>query len=152
MLKNPWVKNILSALAVAAVGFVLLNLTFLLFAAVAWGIAFYFGGIEMARSWIGPVSFGVSSILIATFTWLIFRSKWPVLVKAIYLTVPVAVVLVLTGIALYRWPVASYSVGGLLTIAVLYFFWRTKQPWFYYYAVILVALALLIMALTGQEI
>jgi hypothetical protein len=53
---------------------------------------------------------------------------------------------------LYRWPVAAYSLGSLFGIGVLYYFYRTKQPWLYYYTVILVGFALAIFSLLGGEI
>jgi len=153
MLKNPIIKNILSAVAVVGFGFVLLNLTFIFFAAVGFLITFLVpGGLEAVQSWIGPVSFAVSTLFIAIFSWLIFRSGWPTLVKAIYMTVPTAVVLVLDGILFYRWPIIANSIGTLLVLATLYFFYRTEQPWLYFFSVILVSLALLIMGLSGTEI
>jgi VIT1/CCC1 family predicted Fe2+/Mn2+ transporter len=68
------------------------------------------------------------------------------------MTVPVAVVLVTVGIFLYRWQIVSYSVGSLLCIGTLYCFYRTKQPWLYYYTVVLVGLTLAIFTLLGGEI
>lgn len=154
MIKNPLLRNILSALVVAVSGFILLNLTFLFFAAVDWLLEKLIipGSTPMERPWFMPVSFAVSAAIIALISWFVFRSKLTTLIKAIFLTVPVAVILALIGITLYHWPVIPYMVGGLLTISVLFYFYRTKQHWLYYYTVILVALALMILALLGVEI
>lgn len=153
LIKNPIVKNILSAFVITVVGYVLLNLAFMFFAAVAWVITFFVpGGAEAAQSWIGPVDFGVSAILIALFTWLVFRSKLPALVKATYLTVPIAVALVFIGISSYRWPAISYSVGALFSLGILYYFYRAKQPWLYFFSVILVSVVLLLMGVLSVEI
>jgi hypothetical protein len=157
MIKNPYVKNILSALAVAGFGFVLLNLAFILdflFQSLIIAIIKLFVHIEPAMDlvWFPPVMHVAFVILISVISWFVFRSKLRVLYKAIFMTVPAAVVLVTIGMFLYRWPLVSYPLGVLSTIATLYYFYRSKQPWLYFYAVILVALALLAMNLTGQEI
>ena len=74
------------------------------------------------------------------------------LYKAIYMTVPFAVVFLTIGIFLFRWPVLAYSVSGLFFFGVLYYFYRTRQPWLYYYTLILVAFVMLIAGLLGIEI
>jgi hypothetical protein len=154
MLKNPLVRRTLSALVVAAAGYVLLNLTFLFYWAVSLLLRLVLnpGDIPDECPWFMPVSFAVATVIIGLVSWFIFRSRLLTLVKAVYMTVPVAVVLVLIGIAFYRWPAVPYVVNGLLTIGVLYIFHRTKQPWLYFYSVILVALTLLIFTLLGGEI
>jgi hypothetical protein len=68
------------------------------------------------------------------------------------MTVPTAVALATIGIFLYRWPVVAFSTGGLFSVGVLCSFYRTKQPWIYYYTVILVATTLAIMTFLGVEI
>jgi len=152
MFKNLWVRRIAEAIFILAIGFVLLNLTFMFFAAVAWGIALGFGGMELVRHWIGPVSFGASTLLIGLFTWLILRAKWSVLIKAVWLVVPTAVVLVLLGIGFYRWPWISYISGGILTGITLYLFYRFRSPWLYWFAVLATSLTLLIFTAMGGEI
>jgi cation transport ATPase len=157
LLKNPVVKNILSALAVAIFGFILLNLTFLfdaLFQSLIDGIVRIFTPVDfnMSWQWFPPIKHAMFVVVILLISWFVFRSKLKVLYKAIYMTVPVAVVLATVGIFLYQWQIVSYSVGSLLCIGTLYYFYRTKQPWLYYYAVVLVGLALAIFTLTGGEI
>lgn len=157
MIKNPKVKIILSALAVAIFGFILLNLTFI-FDAIYQNAARGFVGLfisvnhDMKLYWYPLLMHGSFVIVIGLISWLIFRSKLDTLYKAIYMTVPVAVVLATVGIFLYRWQIVSYSVGSLLCIGTLYYFYRTKQPWLYYYAVVLVGLTLAIFTLLGGEI
>jgi len=91
-------------------------------------------------------------VIIGLISWLVFRSKLGVLYKAIYMTVPLAVIFVTLGILLYRWPVVAYSLGSLFAIGVLYYFYHTKKPWLYYYTLILVGLAMLMVGLLGIEI
>jgi hypothetical protein len=157
MFKNSMAKNILSALAVAGFGFILLNFTFifdfLLHSLVAGFIKLFIPvNPEITYYWFPPVIHALFVVVIGLISWLIFRSKLGVLYKAIYMTVPSAVVFVTLGMFLYRWPVAAYSLGSLFGIGVLYYFYRTKQPWLYYYTVILVGLALAIFSLLGGEI
>jgi hypothetical protein len=157
MFKNPFVKKILSALGVAGLGFVLLNVTFLfdfLFQSLIRGFIRLFIPVnpEMDFNWFPPLMHGSFLIVIGLLTFAIFRSKLSVFLKAVYMPVPVAMGLATLGIFLYPWPVAVYSLGALACLGVLYYFFRTKQPWLYYYAVILFSLTLAIFTLSGGEI
>ena len=154
LFKRPYVKNILSALAVAAGGFVLLNLTFLFNFLVFQVIDFF---IPRNPEFGPPQYFPLARhalflIIIALISWAVFRTRLRPLLKAIFMTVPTAVVLVTIGIMLYPSPVLPYLVGAVLTISVLFYFYRTKRPWLYYYSVVLVALALMVFTLMGGEI
>jgi len=157
MLKNPLIKNILSALAVVVFGFILLNITFLFDALIhdlVIGFLTFFipNELLMTSIWFPPMMHGLFVVAIGLISWFVFKSKLGVFYKAIYMTVPVAVVLVTIGMFLYSWPVAAYLIGALFSIGVLYYFYRTKQPWLYYYTVILISLVLAIFSLSGGEI
>lgn len=153
------VKNILSAIAVPVFGFILLGLTFLFDFLFQSALRRLLGFVialgpepEMNLRWLPPLqhlSFAFAIILIS---WPVFRLKIKDIFKAIYLTVPLAVALATIGISFYRWPAAVYSVGALAVIGALCYLYRTKQPWIYYYTVILVGLAMAIFTLTGGEI
>lgn len=153
MLKIPSVKNILSAVTVTGVGYVLLNLVFLFYALVAWVLEEVTPGSPlMKRMWIGPISLTVATILIAFISWFIFRSKLATLYKAIYMTVPSAIVFTIIGITLYRWPVLAYTAGILLGAGIMIYFYLSKKPWLYYYVLISVGLALAVSSLLGAQI
>jgi hypothetical protein len=157
LLKNPIIKNILSAVAVAVFGFILLNLTFLSDAifqnTIRWIIRLF---IPLTTNtdlyWFPPLLHASFVVVIGIISWLVFRSKLRVIYKAIYMTVPLAVVLATLGIFFYRWPLAAYSLGSVFGISVLYYLYRTKQPWLYYYTVVLVGLTMAIFTLSGGEI
>ena len=156
---KPLARNILPAIAVAGFGFILLNLAFIfdfLFqSAVLWFVRLF---VRLSDDdlniigWIPPAMHLSFVIVIGLISWFVFRSKLRVLFKAIFMTVPTAVVLVTLGMFLYRWPLVSYSVGTLSSAAVLYCFYRTKQPWLYFYTVILISLTLFVFTLSGGEI
>jgi len=157
MLKNPIIKNILSAIGVAGLGFILLNLAFMLDfffqSAVIWCIKlFTSANPSMDWPWFPPAMYVAFVILIGLLSWFIFRSKLGVFYKATFMAVPLAAVFVTIGMFLYRWPIIVYSLGGLFFIGVLYYFYRTKQPWLYYYTLILIGLVMLIVGLLGVEI
>lgn len=157
MIKNPILKNILSVVAITFFGFVLLNLTFVLdflFVTAITKLINLFTSIDLAITygWYPPVMQGLFIITIGLVSWLVFRSKLGTFLKAAYLTIPTAIALATVGMSLYRWPVVVYSLSGLLVIITLYYFYRTKKPWLYWYAIIIVSFALLIMVLTGAEI
>jgi hypothetical protein len=158
MIKNQTTKNILSAVAVAGFGFVLLNLAFIIDFLFQSAILAFFRLFIIpddslnSIGWIPPTIHFTFVLLVGVVSWFVFRSKLRVLFKAIFMTVPTAVVLVTIGMSLYRWPIASYSVGVAATGIVLYWFHRTKQPWLYSYAVILVSFTLFFFTLSGGEI
>ncbi len=154
---NKLLKNILFAAVIAVGGFILLNLTFIFDALFQNSIRalvklFIPLNPEMDLYWFPPLMHGSFVIIIALISWFVFKSKLKLLYKAIYMAVPVAVVLVTVGMFLNHWPIISYSLGGLLCLGTLYYFYRTKQPWLYYYTVILVGLTLAIFTLLGGEI
>jgi hypothetical protein len=132
---------------------VLLNLTFLFNYLVFQFIGLFIpDDFESVPRWLPIARHILFVIIIALISWIIFRTKLPVLIKAIFMTVPTAVVLVTIGILLYSLPVVPYIVGAILTVGVLFYFYRTKEPWLYYYSVILVAITLMIFTLMGGEI
>lgn len=156
MFKNPLVGKILQALAVAAFGFILLNLTFIfdfLFQSLVAGLIGLFTSASFI--WLPPAMHGLFMVIIGLLSRLVFRSKLGTLYKAIFLPVPLAVVLVTMGMFLSERESAAYLpylLGGLFSTTILYYLYRTRQPWLYYYATVLVGLALLLVGLLGVEI
>ncbi|MFH1182071.1 MAG: hypothetical protein V1702_03885 [Candidatus Woesearchaeota archaeon] len=156
-LKNPIVKNILSALAVAVFGFILLNLAFIfyaLFIGLMRGIIGLFVPLDENTTiyWLPPLMHALTTAVILLISWLILKSKLRVLFKAIYMTVPLAVVYATMGMFLYPWPAAAYLLGGLFFLSVLYYLHRTKQPWLYYYTLVLISFLMLMVGVLGVEI
>ncbi|HOZ36212.1 MAG TPA: hypothetical protein PLR18_00015 [bacterium] len=157
LLQNPLIKNILSALSVAVFGFILLNLTFLFDAVYQGVLRFIISRFiplnpELNLRWLPPSMHASFAVVILIISWFVLRSKLRPLFKATYLTVPTATTLVTLGLFLYRWPLISYILGGLLCLCALYYLYRAKQSWLYYYAIILVGLVLFIFTLSGGEI
>ncbi len=157
MFKNKIVKSVLMALAVIVFGYILLNLAFILDflfqSSVIWIInQFTAADLMRANNWFPPTLHGAYVIIIALISWFIFRSKLKPIFKAIFATVPLATVFVTIGIFFYMWPIAVYILSSLFGLGVLYYLYRTKQPWIYYFTLILVSLTLLIGSLLGMEI
>jgi magnesium-transporting ATPase (P-type) len=155
--KHPAIKIILSALAVAVFGFILLNIAFLadfLFQTVIDRIIRLFtpADINMGWAWFPLVKHLVFVLVIGLLSLAVFRSELRVLYKAIYMTVPLAAVFATIGIVFYRWPAVAYSLGALFTAVLLYHLYRKKQPWLYYYTLLLVAAAMLLAGILGVEI
>ena len=156
-IKNPYLKIFLQALAIAGFGFILLTFTFLfdfIFQSLIDLIIRPFAPVDfnMTWNWVAPFKHWLFVLVIGLISWWVFRTKLNTLYKAIFITVPTAVVLATIGLTFFHWPVIVYTVGGLLTLGVLYYFYKTKQPWFYYFAVVSVAVLLMIMTVTGVEI
>ena len=140
-------------LAVVAGGFVLLNLLFILYALLGTLAEYLLPEyITLASFWFGPTLHLVFLLLIGFISWLVFRTQWPVLIKSIYLSVPIAVALVTVGMFLNQNPVIAFLLSALICIGVLYYFYHTKKPWLYSYAVGLTAISLAIFSLLGGQI
>jgi hypothetical protein len=107
---------------------------------------------ETNFQWLPPAMHGLFVVIIGIISWFIFRSKLGTFYKATYLTVPLAVIFVTIGMFLGQWPIASYSLGGLFGIGVLYYFYRTGKSWLYYYSVILIGITMLLVGLLGVKI
>lgn len=155
--KKIILKNILSIFAVPIFGFILLNLTFIL-DAVFQGLIELFVRIfvefdeNTSWYWFPPLRHGLFIVLIALISWVIFKSKLKTIYKAIYLPVPAAVIFVTIGMFLYQWPVITYSLSSLFGIGVLFYLYRTKKPWLYYYAFSLIGITMLMVGILGVEI
>lgn len=157
ILRNHHVRDIVSVAAVAGFGFVLLTLTFLcdsLFQSLVDAAMGLFTPDDSHRAWdwLPTAKHAMFVVMVCLISWPILRSKLGVLYKAIYMTVPVAVILATIGIFLHRWPPVPYLVGGLFTAGVLFYLYRTKQPWLYHCSVIMVALCLMMFTVLGGEI
>jgi len=157
MIKNPILKNVLTALLVAVLGFILLNLTFV-FDALYQGLVraiirpFSPEDIEMSVKWYPPLLHWSFVVVIGIISWFVFKSKISTFWKAVYLCVPVAVVMATIGLSLADWPIVVYALSVLFSGSFLYYFITNKKPWLYSFSVIFVSLALLLMMLTGVEI
>lgn len=134
---NTWQKNVLSAVVIAAGGFILFNAAFLLAALVINGLGMLMGNVDRPPSFIQIVAYAGILLIIS---WLVFRSKLSHLIKATYMTMPLMVVLVMTGITLYTQPQwVPICVGAVIVAAVLLFIYIKKLPWLYYFATVYVA-------------
>lgn len=150
-------KNILDALLVAVLGFLMLNLTFVVYAGaynLASRVMRLAGGEGPGFAEVGPPQILriALALLIILLSWLVLRSKLNVILKAAFLMVPVATALVTLGIYFYETPVLVYLSGGLVCAGVLLWLIRKKWHWLYMYSVMLVAAALTLMGILGVDI
>ena len=148
---KPYQKNILTALVIIIGGFALFNIAFLLAALVINATMRVLGMAQHeAPSMVGRVLF---LILIILSSWFVFRSKLKDLIKATFLTMPLMVVLVMAGISLYqqaRWMVGG--IGAVIIFAVLYYLYKKKLSWLYYFSTLYVAIVALCVMLFNVEI
>lgn len=156
---NKTLKNVLSVLAVAFFGFIMLNLAFLLAALFQGFLDLIIGlfvkqDINMDPSffWIPLLKHFLFLVLIAVISLFIFKSRLGNLYKAIYMTVPLAVMFATIGIFFYQWLIIVYVLGSLFFLFVLFYLIRTKQPWIYYYTLILMGITMLLVMVLGVEI
>lgn len=153
MIKNQYIKNILAAAVVAVLGFLLLNLAFILdWAFQSLLLRLFPMNADTRISCIPAARHVLFFILILLLTWPVLRSNLKRIFKAAYLTVPAAVTFATVGILLYQWPAAMYSISVLIYGGTVYFLYRRRMSWLYYYSVTLVAVALLAVGLLGIDI
>lgn len=132
----------------------MLNLAFLLTAVIRFVFArFLISGSEEPARWVPLVLHLITAIIFLLGSYTILRSeRLKDVYKAMFSIVPIAVLLVYTGMFLYNWPIAVYAVSVVIVAAILFYLYRTKRPWMYYYALFLISSALLYMQITGIDI
>ncbi len=131
-LKN-WQKQVLSVVVLIAGGYVLFLLAFVVFAFVVNGLMALLGLPENAS----PPAIGrvLAYLLILLVSWLIFRSRSPVLVKATVLQMPLMVTLVMLGISFYGQSMVLIIIMGIVVIgAVATFIAYRKLSWQYWFS------------------
>ena len=150
MYLKPWMKSILSVVVIAAGGFILFNVAFLLAAIVINGIQRISGTMGQAPRFI---EYGTYLLILLLLSWLVFRSKLSHLLKATFLTMPLMAILIMTGVILYGQPQwMSFAVGAVIIGAITFYIYRKKLPWIYYFATFYVAALALYIVLAGIEI
>ncbi len=85
-------------------------------------------------------------------TWPVLRSNLKTIFKAAYLTVPAAVTFAAVGMFFSQWPAVMYGISVLIYGGTVYFLYRMRMPWLYYYSVTLAAGVLLTLGLLGIDI
>jgi hypothetical protein len=158
LIKNPILKGILSAVAIVVIGFILLNLTFLfdfIYQTIIRAIIRLFisyDEMDMNFRFIPPLMHLSFAVLICIISYFIFKSKLKTIYKAIYSTVPLAVIYATIGIFLYQWQIAVYLLGFLFSAGVLYYLYKTKQPWMFYFSWAYIIILMLIVMMFQIEI
>ena len=147
-------KHILALFIIPIGGLVLLNLAFLLTAVIRFVFArFLISGSEEPARWVPLVIHLCTAIIFLFASYIILRSeRLKDVYKAKVSVVPIAVLLVYTGMFLYNWPIAVYAVSVVIVAAILFYLYKTKRPWMYYYALFLISSALLYMQITEMDI
>lgn len=151
--KNTYNKKTPQAVFIFLVGFVLLCVTYLIYATV-YNITDYLVPKEfvLANSWYESIRMLVVSLILLLGFGLLLKTKISDIYKAAFMIVPTAIVLVVSGVILYENPLASYLLGSLMTFTALAYLHLTKQPWYYWFAIAIVAVSLMAVAMTGVEI
>lgn len=146
-----WQKNILYALVIIAGGFILFNLAFILAALVINATISVLGMPQNeAPHIIGRV---VYLLLIFLISWFVLRSRLNGTIKATFLTMPLMVILVLTGISLYqqsKWIITG--IGALIICMVILYLHKKKLSWLYYFSAFYVSALALYILLSGMDI
>jgi|GEM_PF-2056502 hypothetical protein len=133
MTMKTWQKQGLTMVVLMAGGYVLFTLAFVVFALVVNGLMALLGLPENAS----PPAIGrvLAYLLIILGSWLMLRSRLPVLVKAIVLQMPLMVTLVLMGIVLYGQAIVLIIFMGIVVIgATVVFIAYKKLSWQYWFS------------------
>jgi hypothetical protein len=150
-----WQKNVLSMLLIALMGFVLFFAAFML----AFFVSSVCDKIIMlfADKAVNPRAIHFSwhyiyLILVLLLSWFVFRTGLNDLAKAAFSTLPLAVILAETGVQFYRLPVLVYVSGAVIIGAILFYLYKKKLSWMYYFAVLYVTAVMLFVMLSGMDI
>lgn len=154
MSEKKALNPLIPILLIPILGFILLNLTFLFAAGFRIGIYLITNRlVNEPIEWIPLVSHTLTFLIILTISFFILRSKRVTdLIKSIFSVIPIAVLLVYTGIFLYSYPILVYLISGLVVLGTSFYLYKQKKSWMYYYALGLVSIALLIMMILGIDI
>ena len=152
---KTWQKNVLLAAAVAAGGFLMWNVAFMFAAGVIngfnWLVRLFAGNKDFAMN----IMFGgyLFVLIVLVISWVIFKSKLPTLAKAIYLTMPLMVLLIFQGIQLFEQPQwIPITIGVIMVGLVLLYLYKKKLSWLYYFATLYTGAMALYVILAGIEI
>lgn len=85
-------------------------------------------------------------------SWFVLTRPLNDLFKATFLTMPLIVVLTEVGVQFYRWPVLVWIVGAVIVGAVLYYLYKKKCSWLYYFATIYVVAVEMFVMFSGMDI
>lgn len=148
---NPWLKNILSCLVISAGGFILFNFAFLLAALV---IRMTMRVMGISENEAPPVvSKAILLFLLLAISWIILKSRLPALVKATFVTMPLMVILVFAGIQFYNQAMwMTIGIGAVIVGTVLFYIYKKKLSWLYYFSTVYVAVLALLVALFRVQI
>ena len=152
---KTWQKNVLSAILIAASGFILFNIAFMLAAGTIWTcnwiVSLFTGKMDMAVNSIYGALVFVLIMLVAS--WFIFKSKLKPIFKAIYLPMPLMVVLIFIGVLLFHLPQwVPISIGAVIIASILFFLYKKKLSWLYYFATLYTGAMALYVVIGGIEI
>jgi hypothetical protein len=145
---------IIPIIVIPLVGLVLLNLAFMLTAVIRISLFTLSnsGGSEPAR-WLPLAMHLATAVILLLISFLVLRNKkLKDIYKATFSVVPIAVVLVYTGMFLYNLPIVVYVLSAVIVAAIAFYLYKTKKPWMYFYALFLISSALLYMQVTGIDI
>ncbi|MCR3956254.1 MAG: hypothetical protein NUK57_08130 [Gudongella sp.] len=148
------INPIFAIIIIPVAGFVLLNLSFLIAAGTTFCLHFLFRqGEGSGLTMLPTITHLAPMIVLLVLSYLaLINKRIPGVFKAAFAMVPTAVLLAYTGIFFYNWPVAVYTLSSLIVAAILFYLYRTKRLWIYYYGVLLVSAALLYMQISGIDI
>ena len=155
MTLKTWQKDVLSALSIVAGGFILFNIAFMLAAGIINGLNWILSLFAGNKDFAVNMRFGMYlfAIIVLIISWFIFKSKLPTLVKAIYLPMPLMVLLIMEAIHLFELPKwVPISVGSVIIGAVLLYLYKKKLSWLYYFATLYTGVLALCIAIFNIEI
>ena len=143
-------------LAIVVIGFILFIVAFIL----AWLVSRVYSMALMPFAKQADGNLGmihslwhyVYLILIILLSWFVLRLQLNDLVKATFLTMPLVVVLAVVGVKFYTLPVLVYVISALIIATILFYLYKTKRSWLYYFATLYVALVMLYVMLSGMQI
>lgn len=146
-MKNDWTKKLLIMIGITIGAYIGFNLTFMLAAFITLSVG----------SLTGTFGYTIGRMIFIVVIYLIFaitkQLKIPVWIKATIFTMPMISTLILIGIYGYeldQWIVLG--IGALFVSGVVYYLYRNKWDWTYYYALGFVTACATYVIIAGIDI
>lgn len=153
---NSIVQNVLVSILVIISVQILLNIAFMadfLFQTMLDFILKLFIRSNLNRTmWYPSLKHFLFLLIIALITWIIIRSKLNRIIKAIYISVPLAAAYLTIGMFLYKWQKISITVSNILSILILYYLVRNKKHWLYFLVFIIIVITFLLVSIFKIQI
>ncbi len=157
MMRHAWIRGFGFVIFIIVGSMIAWNVTFLLDYVFHQTIFFFLGFFSHQNfmrdvPWFPYLMHFSFMILVGVSSVYFMKSVYSVVWKALFLTIPTAVILVTFGILLYQWPYAAWSAASVFVLSTLVYLYMKHLSWQYFFAVLYTSVVLGIFTFMGGEL